>query len=229
MFKNKYFNSFHFILFISLLFSISLIAFRVMTTHKLRYIFLVWNLFLAVIPFCIAFFVFHFRAKLPTIVLMPLLFMWLLFLPNAPYILTDLVHLRPNNSFIFWYDLLLLLSCGWNGLVLGLISIAYIQEVISKRWNVFIAWAVSFSCIFLCSFGIYLGRILRWNSWDAFTNTQNLFLDISERITNPLSHGRTLGVTLFYGIFLFILYLFIRLFFSSEIENYNRNQVTING
>jgi len=216
MSKNKYFTPFHFVLFISLSFSISLVVFRVLTTRQLRYTFLVWNLFLAVIPYVIAFFTYHFKEKLPSYILAPVLFLWLIFLPNAPYLLTDLVHLHPSHSFIFWYDLVLLLSCGWNGLVLGLISMAYIQEIIQSRWNKAIAWMVSFCCMFLCSFGIYLGRILRWNSWDALTNTQDVFADIADRFINPLSHGRTLGVTLFYGIFLFILYLFFRLFIQSD-------------
>lgn len=218
---NKFFTPFHIILFISLSFSISLVVLRVLTTRQPRYVFLVWNLFLAVIPYIIAFFAYHFKERLSAVILYPVLFLWLIFLPNAPYILTDLVHLHPNKSFLFWYDLVLLLSCGWNGLVLGLISVAYIQEIIQIKWNAPVAWFVSFCCMFLSSFGIYLGRILRWNSWDALTNASGVAADITERFTNPLAHGRTLGVTLFYGIFLFILYLFIRLI----IQN-NASQIT---
>jgi uncharacterized membrane protein len=135
---------------------------------------------------------------------------WLLFFPNAPYIITDIIHLHPDKSFGYWYNLLIVVSCAWNALIMGLLSLNDVQNVVAEKFGKSIAWLVTISSVFLCSFGIYIGRILRWNSWDLFFDTRDLMYDITERVTNPSAHGRTFGITLFYGMFLLIIYLFFR-------------------
>jgi len=187
-----------------------LIVLRVMATGKLQFIFLIWNLFLAFIPFFIANWLYLFRDRFNKITVIPMVAMWLLFFPNAPYIITDIIHLHPSKDFGYWYNLLIVISCVWNALVMGLLSLNDIQNVLTEKFGKLTAWIVSISSVFLGAFGIYLGRILRWNSWDLFFDTKCLVYDITDRIINPMSHGRTLGVTLFYGMFLLIVYLFFR-------------------
>ncbi len=190
--------------------SFGLVVFRVMMTKQLIFIFLIWNLFLAFIPYFIANWLYLFKEKFNKYTIIPIVAMWLLFFPNAPYIITDLIHLNPNKSFGYWYNLLIIVSCAWNALIMGLLSLNDVQNVIAEKYNRLIAWIVAVASIFLCSFGIYIGRILRWNSWDIFFDTKSLLYDIGERVTNPAAHGRTLGITLFYGIFLLMSYLFFR-------------------
>jgi uncharacterized membrane protein len=190
--------------------SFGLIVLRVMATGKLQFIFLIWNLFLAFIPFFIANWLYLFRDRFNKITVIPMVAMWLLFFPNAPYIITDIIHLHPSKDFGYWYNLLIVISCVWNALVMGLLSLNDIQNVLTEKFGKLTAWIVSISSVFLGAFGIYLGRILRWNSWDLFFDTKCLVYDITDRIINPMSHGRTLGITLFYGMFLLIVYLFFR-------------------
>jgi uncharacterized membrane protein len=190
--------------------SFGLIVLRVMATGKLQFIFLIWNLFLAFIPFFIANWLYLFRDRFNKITVIPMVAMWLLFFPNAPYIITDIIHLHPSKDFGYWYNLLIVISCVWNALVMGLLSLNDIQNVLTEKFGKLTAWIVSISSVFIGAFGIYLGRILRWNSWDLFFDTKCLVYDITDRIINPMSHGRTLGVTLFYGMFLLIVYLFFR-------------------
>jgi len=190
--------------------SFGLIVLRVMATGKLQFIFLIWNLFLAFIPFFIAYWLYLFRDRFNKITVILMVAMWLLFFPNAPYIITDIIHLHPSKDFGYWYNLLIVISCVWNALVMGLLSLNDIQNVLTEKFGKLTAWIVSISSVFLGAFGIYLGRILRWNSWDLFFDTKCLVYDITDRIINPMSHGRTLGVTLFYGMFLLIVYLFFR-------------------
>ncbi|MBP6739169.1 MAG: DUF1361 domain-containing protein [Leptospiraceae bacterium] len=135
-----------------------------------------------------------------------LLAVWLLFFPNAPYILTDLFHLRLKSSMPKWFDLILILSFAWTGLVFGFLSLWDIEKILTKSLNQIWISIISISLLFIGSFGIYLGRYLRWNSWDIIGEPFNLLYDITDRLINPFDHPRTWGVTIFMGIFLNMIY-----------------------
>jgi uncharacterized membrane protein len=208
---------------LSLLFSVSLIAARVYFTEKVTFVFLVWNLFLAAIPFVISSVLVVYQHKLSRVVLFSGFLLWLLFFPNAPYILTDLFHLKERTGVPLWFDLMVILSAAWNGLILGLLSLQDIQHVISKRFSVIWSWVAVTLSLGLCGFGIYVGRYLRWNSWDVVTNPVGLTADLLERITDPFTHPRTVGVTVLYTAFLLLAYLFFtqlaKLNFKEEQHN----------
>jgi uncharacterized membrane protein len=140
-----------------------------------------------------------------------LLVIWLLFFPNAPYILTDLFHLRLKSAMPKWFDLILILSFAWTGLVFGYLSLWDIEKILSKSLSQIWISLISVCLLFIGSFGIYLGRYLRWNSWDIINEPFNLIYDISDRLINPFDHPRTWGVTLFMGIFLNMIYWTFRL------------------
>lgn len=195
------------VLAISTLFGILLISIRVFLTKETSFIFLVWNIFLALIPLVITLFL-AIRVDSNTIskfTFWLLSGLWLLFFPNAPYILTDLFHLKLRD-FPFWYDLVLLLIFAWNGTLIGFLSLLMIQEVFTIKYGKLAGWIITFSAIFLGSFGIYLGRYLRWNSWDMVTNPLSLVEDIWVRIFNPFQHPTTIGVTLLFSILLSFMY-----------------------
>src|ERR1044072_7559463 len=141
----------------------ALLAIRVVHSHTLTYAFLVWNLFLAVVPAIAAMLFVRVRSKLARVVW---LLIWLAFLPNAPYIATDFVHLRARPGAPLWFDVALLLSSAATGILLAFTSVADVQSVIAERWGQLIAWTFALAVLVLCGFGIYLGRFLRWNSWD---------------------------------------------------------------
>jgi uncharacterized membrane protein len=187
-------------------------VFRFTYSDTKAFLFLNWNLFLAIVPW-----VFTSVALLrPSLrrnrfTVFALLGSWLLFFPNAPYILTDLFHLRLRSSMPIWYDLLLILSFAWTGLLFGFLSLWDIEKILGRSMNRLKVTLVSVGLLFLGSFGIYLGRFLRWNSWDIISEPFRLLYDISDRVINPLDHPRTWGVTLFMGLFLNILYWSFRL------------------
>lgn len=139
--------------------------FRPSYTDSKVYIFLNWNLFLACIPYVISTFVLiqpSLRTK--RIVLLVLLPSWLLFFPNAPYILTDLFHLRSRTNMPMWFDLVLILSFAWTGLVVGFMSLWDIEKNLRHHFNTKAIAMVSVVLLFVSAFGIYVGRYLRWNS-----------------------------------------------------------------
>ena len=181
--------------------------FRFIYTDTKVFLFLNWNLFLAFVPWAVT----SIAILKPTIqsykiTIIILLAVWLLFFPNAPYILTDLFHLRLKSSMPKWFDLILILSFAWTGLVFGFLSLWDIEKILTKSLNQIWISIISISLLFIGSFGIYLGRYLRWNSWDIIGEPFNLLYDITDRLINPFDHPRTWGVTIFMGIFLNMIY-----------------------
>jgi uncharacterized membrane protein len=189
----------------------ALVVLRVELSGSLFYVFLVWNLFLAWIPWLAAqAFGASSRRRAPRLLRLGWFTLWLLFLPNAPYILTDLLHLRPRPPVPLWYDLALLLSCAGTGLLLGYISLLEVQGAVEKQLGRVAGWMVAAGSLFLSGFGIYLGRFLRRNSWEILTDPAGLYLDISDRLLNPTLHLRTYGVTLVFGVGLLLWYIALR-------------------
>lgn len=195
----------------SLALSVVLIALRVFFTQQLTFVFLLWNLFLALIPFGLSTMLSVSAGRLQARVLLPVGLVWLLFFPNAPYILTDLFHLEPRAGVPYWYDLALILSCAWNGLMLAYASLTDMQALVARRLGWVASWGFVTVALLLSSFGVYLGRYLRFNSWDIITNPLTLFFDIITRLLHPFAHPATWGVTLLYGVFLLLGYITVRL------------------
>lgn len=180
-----------------------LLVLRAWRAQNTVYFFLVWNLFLAAIPFAAA--LLFERAK-GFFTQLATLAVWLLFLPNAPYILTDFIHLSPRPPVPLWYDVLLLLSAAGTGLLLGYGSVMIVQRVIERRRGARTGWLVAAVALFLSAFGIYLGRFVRFNSWEVVTDPMPLFADIGYRLMNPMQHPRTFAVTALYGVALLLGY-----------------------
>ena len=186
--------------------------FRFVYTDTKVFLFLNWNLFLAFVPWALSSVVMlRPRLRQSKWMLALLLCLWLLFFPNAPYILTDLFHLRLNSSMPVWFDLVLILLYAWTGLLFGFLSLWDIESVLRKGVKPWMVTAISVILLFAGSFGIYIGRYLRWNSWDILTSPFQLLYDIGDRFVNPFSHPRTWGMTLLMGVFLNVMYFSFRL------------------
>ena len=195
---------------------------RVFASATPTFLFLNWNLFLAFIPWALSsLLIIYPKLQEKKLAVIMLLGTWLLFFPNAPYILTDLFHLKHVVSMPMWFDLLLILSFAWVGLLFGFMSLWDIEKIlkqylIESRLKGLLRYRFSvpiFSSVllFIGSFGIYLGRYLRWNSWDIIAEPFALIYDIGDRFVNPFEHPRTWGVTLLMGLFLNLVYWSLRL------------------
>ena len=114
-------------------------------------------------------------------------FVWLLFLPNAPYIVTDFVHVGRVSGVPVWYDAAMIASFAGVGLVLGLVSILLVQGVVERRFGAAVGWLMLAPVFFLCSAGIYIGRVHRLNSWDAITSPGTLLRGFADRLADPLA------------------------------------------
>ena len=189
-------------------FCICLLFARIIFFRQLKFSFLVWNLILAWIPYLISRMSLTFlKKKSKMFFIWIALFLWFIFFPNAPYILTDLIHLQHLNVAPLWYEAIMIFSFAWTGLILSFYSLTNIQTLVTEMYGKVLGWIVIIFSIILSGFGIYIGRFLRWNSWDIFFDTRNLFKDIFERIIDPFAHPRTITVTLVFSIFLLLSYL----------------------
>lgn len=191
----------------SILLSLFLLVARVIKTGEITYVFLVWNLFLAIIPLGISTLLTVYRLRRRShLISYGLTFVWLLFFPNAFYIITDLFHLYPRHGVPQWFDLVLILSFAWNGIMLGCASLFDMHEIIKVRFSWLMGWLFIGLTIFLSSFGIYLGRFDRWNSWDIFQQPFRLMLDIYHYVTSPQDFPHVWGVTITFTLFMCMLY-----------------------
>ena len=172
---------------------------------------LLWNLFLAAIPlgWSAAFGAAMTRGRPLWATLW--LALWLLFLPNAPYLLTDLIHLAPKPNVPEWYILAMLLSCAATGTLLGYISLMEVHAAIERRFGFTAGWLLALSSLMLCGFGIYLGRFLRWNSWDALTRPLEFARTVTGQFVNAGPHPHPIPVTLIFGGGLIIGYVALRI------------------
>lgn len=195
---------------VSCAFSCVLLLGRMIVTDSDVYCFLAWNLFLAFIPYVISYKI----AKDTSILknkrkLFLLLGLWLLFIPNTFYILTDLFHLRDIYSAPGWFDLLLLLSFAWNGLLLGILSLKQVETVIQQVWGRKFSLLIVFIVMCLNALGIYIGRYLRYNSWDVIAQPFSLLRDMVEMIFHPFDNKMEWGMISCYAVFMTLLYVTI--------------------
>ncbi len=195
-----------FLLAASVVLSILLVAGRVLLTGRLTFAFLLWNLVLAAIPFVLSAALSLATQAPPARLLLPVGAAWLLFFPNALYILTDLFHFQQRPGAPFWYDLALIVSCAGNGLLLAYTSLADMQQLVQRRLGTAAGWAFATLALLLSSFGIYLGSYLRFRSWNVLANPLTLFFDIVNRVLHPFSFPGTWGVTMIFGVFLLVGY-----------------------
>jgi uncharacterized membrane protein len=196
---------------------VAMVAIRVAYTGNSEYVSLLWNLFLAWIPFAIALHVYEgYRRRAARLSLWAGGLLWLVFFPNAPYIVTDLKYLRTWTGAPIWYDAVLLSAAAGCGLLLGFASLYTMQAVIRRALGTVNAWLFALAVLALSSFGVYLGRVQRWNSWDVFTRPGVLATDLWSGLVNPLEHPKIIAGTIVFTVFLAATYL---VFYSLAREN----------
>lgn len=137
---------------------------------------------------------------------------WLLFLPNAWYIMTDFIHVFDTGEISYLYDIAMITVLTMTGFLLGFSSLFMVHRQLLKRIDVFSGALTVGAVILLVSFAIYMGRDLRWNTWDIFTNPSGLILSITDRVINPFGYPRAVNVTAIFFVVISVMYLAIWLF-----------------
>lgn len=182
---------------------LALLGVRMWYTGSHYYRFLVWNLFLAVVPLGVSFML---RKVERRWVGLTVCAGWLLFFPNAPYMLTDMIHLKEKDGVPLWFDLLLLLSFALVALLCGLHSLRAVHLWIEGKFSRTVGWGAVLFSLGLTGFGVYLGRFPRWNSWDVVGRPGALLMDIAGRFFDPFAHPRTWAFTIGFSGMLTLVY-----------------------
>lgn len=187
---------------------LSLLLLRVKITQSVFMLFLVWNLVLAGIPYLLLLLAKkHTAANRMHFKLGFLLVVWLLFLPNSFYIVTDWVHLTKSNQSTLWLDVLILASFSSAGFFMGILSLLEFESIISNFYTVKITNAIIPAISFLSGFGIYLGRVLRYNSWDIISNPKRLVFDMGIELASK----DCLFFSALFGFFIYSIYLLCKI------------------
>ena len=186
-------------------------ALRIARTHNWHYALLPGNLFLAWLPLVFALGVYHLhrRGERRSLRLAVLAGLWLLFFPNAPYIFTDVVHMWTYFQTAFWVDLILVLLVALTGFLVGFVSLYLMQSVVTERFGQMAGWLFILPVAWLTGFGVYLGRFLRWNSWDAIVHPLNLTHSIGHIAAHPFANPASLIFPTLFATFLFLGYLML--------------------
>lgn len=180
---------------------------RAEISHTWNYGFLIWNLFLAWIPFLISYVTYTaVLNRRQVLMLAPVVaFFWLIFFPNAPYILTDFQHLAGNwREVPVWFDVMLLIWFSFTGLMLGMTSLFMMQEIIRREFGRWAGWGLVAVVAGLSSAGVYVGRFLRWNSWDIFSNPAGMAQYTLQSAQDPSL--QSIGFTSLFAAFFLFLY-----------------------
>jgi len=163
---------------------------RIRHSHDTAYRFLDWNLFLAWIPLALALAAHRASFRRRPYLTVPLGLLWLLFFPNAPYVLTDFIHLQDSTTTPLWYDGLMISSFAWTALILGFVSLYLMQTIWRQAVGGFLAWCGVIAALALASLGVYIGRYVGYNSWDALLHPFQVARVINAHLENPFHQPR---------------------------------------
>ncbi len=195
---------------------LGLLVFRMWYSRGVHYWFLAWNLTLAWVPLVVAGLAYELsrqRRRSAHVVVVLSALVWLVFFPNAPYILTDFLHLGSMGDIIpGWYDVLMLFWFAWAGLMLGIVSLYLMQDIVQRWIGSAAGWTFVVLAAALGSLGIYAGRFLRWNSWDLLRRPGVLAGELAGRVTDPANQPRLLGFTVVFALLFLFVYVAVYIF-----------------
>lgn len=179
--------------------AVALLFARMAFTGSTLFFVLGWNLFLAWVPLGLALCLE--RASRPGVRL-GLFAAWLAFFPNAPYLVTDFIHLHHRAPVPLWYDVAFFATLALAGLFVGLASLEVVHRVLRRHTSSRVSWGVLLIISALSGYAIYLGRFLRWNSWDLLTRP----LGVLGSLASDVTQVRPWGVSAVFGAMVFVSY-----------------------
>jgi uncharacterized membrane protein len=188
------------------------VVFRTIVWNTFSFSYLLWNVLLAFIPLVLSSIALSQpkRGIANKIIFIVCLILWLLFIPNAPYLVTDIIHLGETRAVPVLFDAFLLFSTALLGVITFCLSLEQIEKIILEKFSKIKTSVITTFIILLISFGMYLGRFARFNSWDFFIDHQSLIGHIREVFTQTGEH--VFAYTLLFFFFLCFFYLFWKFF-----------------
>lgn len=182
---------------------------RAVVSNRLIFWFLPWNLFLAWLPYLFSLLMAAIHQARPRwwwALIIPG-GLWLLFLPNAFYIMTDFIHLTQRPEIPYWYDAGLMAITAWTGIFLAIVSLHIVQSIVQSYVGTTVSWGFALVVIGLSGYGVYLGRFLRWNSWDVLSDPLGIAYDSLSPLINPVTNADKIGFMVMYTSLFLVTYL----------------------
>jgi uncharacterized membrane protein len=192
------------LLLLSIAFSMSLLLVRFVYSNTMDYRFYGWNTFLAAIPYLMSTQLLKLRK--PGFVAALFLAIWLLFFPNAPYMITDLFHYEERPGVPYWYDLMVVITGAWNGLILGLVSLMNVEIFLARHLKQVWVTVCVFVSLLLCGYGVFIGRYLRFNSWDIVTDPAYIAYSSAKHVLRWQHYPKLWVFTILFSVLLGIIY-----------------------
>ncbi len=182
---------------------------RVILSNQITFGFVPWNLFLAWLPYLFSLVMAAIHQVRPRWWWAQIIpgALWLLFLPNAFYLMTDFIHLTQRLSIPIWYDAGLLAITAWTGIFLAVVSLHTVQGIVQSYLGTFLSWIFALVVIGLSGYGVYLGRFLRWNSWDVLSDPIGIAYDSLDPLINPITNADKIGFMIMYTSLFLVTYL----------------------
>jgi uncharacterized membrane protein len=192
-------------------FGVLLFIVRWITSSQAFFSFLPWNLLLAFIPY-------HISKRLqqrPQWIesmwrFIPVFLIWMLFIPNSFYIITDLFHLELRHGSSRWFDLVLIFTFAWSGLLLGILSVSQMTKIMMHRFSIRHELVFLLPIMGLIAWGVFIGRFMRFNSWDILANPLELAGDVGYMLIHPFRHAYSWSMVACFAIFLSLMYLSLK-------------------
>ena len=158
--------------------------------HEHDFAYMIWNLFLAWVALGLTIWLertLH-RTQWSSWYALGITALWFIFLPNTFYMITDYIHVQELAEADLLNGIFMLSSFIINGAVLGFLSVAIVHSELLRRVRARTAGMLVGIVLLSCSFAMFIGRELRWNSWDIVVNPSFLLFDISERVIHAGEH-----------------------------------------
>lgn len=195
-----------------------------LSNHDGAFGYLPWNLLLAWVALFLALWLEHIlhRSLWSSWYALFVTALWLAFLPNTFYMISDFVHIQETTRVDLLYDVVMFSSFIFSGVILGFLSLAVVHLQLARRAAPKVSTAIIGVVLLLCSFAIYIGRELRWSTWDILTNPSSLLVDVSDRVLNPREHPQAFTTTI--SIFVLLTSVYIILWCIVRISRQQREK-----
>ncbi|MDI1235191.1 MAG: DUF1361 domain-containing protein [bacterium] len=204
---------------------VALIGLRFIVHTDRTFLFLLWNFFLALIPLALSSLLLQMnQQKMKVSAMLFVGVCWMLFFPNAPYMLTDFIHIAYGHPHWMFLDILTISWFAVSALLAALISMNDVSNVLLSRYHRKRVSVMVLGLSMLAGFGIYLGRYLRFNSWDILHKPDVLFLQIGERLIDPFSYSKTWFITFGFGLLIYLIHIGL-VYISKEINDQQKVKI----
>lgn len=188
--------------------SVILFFIGALANRELAFDYLLWNLLLAWLPLLVVAALLKTLRRYRWSSWRPfcLTLLWLVLLPNSFYMISDFVHIQDVTRHTLLYDVVMFTSFIFTAALVGFSSLYLVHVQLRRRLSLRASSILIAVILFLCSFAIYLGRDLRWNSWDVIANPAGILFDVSDHLIHPARHGDMFTTTLYFFVLLGSLY-----------------------